>query len=553
MHWKRRCRSHNRRASRWLTALGVWMFFVCPPGAVDVWAQANLDEVVEAGDDGAEAVAGGEASEGGDVVPLPPLGEGLEGDPDLASASLTEALPPLSPMTLIAVGRGEPLSMEVVVDVALARSPSLAAAEQKVAASVGQRLAAQGAFDLKLVGKLYDTPLGFNDTTRASLMFEQPTPVWGVEVYGGYRRGVGNWAEYYGNYETLPAGELALGLKLPLLADRAIDAQRAKLLQSELKVVVAEQALDAKALATYRDAAAAYWKWVAAGQRVVVANRQLALAERREKAIDALVTSGAVPAYERLENRRAILSRRQEVVKAQRKLEEASLKLSLYLRDEEGEPVSPEAARVPMSRDVPPELDSQVAERARREALERRPEVAMVRAEVDSAEVAVALADNQVAPELDVQVGVSQDLGEGSKELDKKLGPAVMEWGVNLKIPLQMRKARGARDSALARRDALRADLRLQMDKLRVEVDDALSELRAAERVVTVAREGWQIARLRAEAERRRFRLGSADLFKLNLLEDYAATAEAKYVDAVAAVHAARAAFWAATGVMGGR
>lgn len=372
-------------------------------------------------------------------------------------------------------------------------------------------------------------------------------------MYGGYRRGVGNWAEYYGNYETLPAGELALGLKLPLLADRAIDAQRAKLLQSELKVVVAEQALDAKALATYRDAAAAYWKWVAAGQKVVVANRQLALAERREEAIDALVTSGAVPAYERLESRRAILSRRHEVVKAQRKLEEASLKLSLYLRDEEGEPVSPEAARVPMSRDVPSALDSQVAERARREALERRPEVAMVRAEVDSAEVAVALADNQVAPELDVQVGVSQDLGEGSKELDKKLGPAVMEWGVNLKIPLQMRKARGARDSALARRDALRANLRLQMDKLRVEVDDALSELRAAERVVTVAREGWQIARLRAEAERRRFRLGSADLFKLNLLEDYAATAEAKYVDAVAAVHAARAAFWAATGVMGGR
>ena len=461
----------------------------------------------------------------------------------------TGPLEPLEPLAVPPLGEGTPLTLEAVVAATLARAPKLESAAQKIRAAEAEVMAAQGAFDTKLVGKLVDVPIGYYDTTRVSLALEQPTPYWGLMLTAGYRRGVGNWPVYYENYETLTAGEAFLGLELPLLRDRAIDAQRAKLLQADLKLKANQRALDANALQTARDAAIAYWGWVAAGRKLAIALRLMALAEQREAAVDALVRSGAIPAAERLENRRVLLGRRQEAIKALRKLEKAAIKLALYLRDANGDPTRPDPRRLPDTLEPPAPLDEGLLSRAPALALENRPEVAQMQATAQIAEIDVELTENQVAPELDLMARTSGDIGDTPKELDKKLGPPIVEWGVTLKVPLQMRKPRGQRDAAQARRAGVTWDNRLAMDTLLNEVEDAISAVEAAQAGVPVARDGARMANLRAEAERRRFIAGSTDLFKVNLLEDYAAQSEAKLVDAIADLHIAHATLRAAIGL----
>ncbi|MEL6182877.1 MAG: TolC family protein, partial [Myxococcota bacterium] len=329
--------------------------------------------------------------------------------------------------------------------------------------------------------------------------------------------------------------------ELPLLQDRAIDAQRAKLLQANLKLEANRLALDAQALATARDAAIAYWVWVGSGQKLLIAIRLMRLAEQRERAIEALIASGAIPGAERLENRRVLLARRQEVLKAVRKLEKASIKLALYLRDDNGDPVLPDPRTLPNTLEAPQPIGEALLERARAIAMEQRPEVDQMQANMQIAEIEVELSENQVNPELDLMASTSWDLGNTPADLDKKLGPPVVEWGLSLKVPLQMRKPRGQRDAARARRVGIAFDNQLAADTLLNQVDDAISALRTAQSVVPVARDGAQMANLRAEAERRRFIAGSTDLFKVNLLEDYAAQSEAKLVDALADLNAAHA------------
>ena len=55
----------------------------------------------------------------------------------------------------------------------------------------------------------------------------------------------------------------------------------------------------------------------------------------------------ALPAIEQIENQRAILKRRGAVIKARRELQKEALKLSLYYRDADGQPLVPSVDRVP--------------------------------------------------------------------------------------------------------------------------------------------------------------------------------------------------------------
>ncbi len=462
-----------------------------------------------------------------------------------AMASATEPMEPLEPIATVTLGGDTPLTLEEVARSALDRYPGLLAAADDIDAANGKLLSAQGAFDLTLKGKLYDAPVGFYDITRYNVWLEQPTPVWGLELRAGYRRGVGNFPEYYGQYETLRGGELRVELNLPLLKGGADDERRLKIRLSELKVAQSEAKFQAKALILWQKAAEAYWMWRAAGEKVRVSRRLLELAEAREAAVETLIKQGAVPAVERLESRRAVLSRRGSLIKAHRKLEKAAIKLSLYLRDSQGQPIMPRSERMPDVLNPPAPLTAEEISQAHQDALERRPEMENIRLGLDGAEAEVELARNNVLPELDIEVGSSWDTGDQNEGQYKKLGDPVVEWGVSLKFPLQMRKARGELEAAQARRSAATHDAALAQDTLLTQVDDAISAWEAALDGLEAAAAGADISEQNAAAERRRFLLGVTDLFKVNLLEDYAAQAENKRIEALMELHIARATFQA--------
>jgi outer membrane protein TolC len=463
----------------------------------------------------------------------------------------------LPPSERIDVGDGPALTLGQVLSSVRRHHPTVQAARQSLAATRGERLAAEGGFDLQLEARGWMAPGGFYQWGRADVALVQPTPLWGTTFYGGWR--IGRPFEsneeldpgippYYRNYETLTGGEVRVGLTVPLWRDGPIDERRADLWRAQHAVDASARELDTSLLSMRLDAATAYWSWVAAGQKYRVAARVLDLAERRDAQIRARVAAGAIAPIEALENRRVILRRRRALIAARRALERAAIALSLYLRDRGGDPLVPPPERVPLDPPSPPPLRVDL-ERAIRAALRRHPTLARFDALIERQRVSVELAENRFAPQIDVGVEASLDLGTGNARQQVTYEDPVLEGSVLLTFPFQFRQARGTIRETRGELARLGEEARLARDRVATSVRDALSAVRAAEEGVDMARQAAEVAEAVAEGERRRFELGATELLIVNLREQAAAQARAELADAEAALRVARAQWRAATAI----
>ena len=438
----------------------------------------------------------------------------------------------------------QPLTLDEVMESVAARYPVLRAEAQMVAAAQGEQLAASGSFDPKWKTKanLYES--GYYRYGTVESYVEQPLYYQGASVFGGYRIGQGKFPIYYDGYRTNDIGEARVGVMVPILRGGSIDEERAKLWKAEQGIVAAQQGLALSKLELQRNAANKYWEWVAASKKLEIAKTLLARAVDRNAAIETRVTKGDAPAVESTDNARAIVQREQQVVSAERALTGARLALSLYLRDEKGEPILPSAERVPEGFPEPTPIASLESDLAR--ALSRRPEIKQYEAKRKQYEIERDLAKNDAWPTLNVMVAGSKQFGEGYPERQ----PAALEAGLLLDIPLRTRKADGRAQTATAKQIEYELSLRYAKDKIAVEVRDAAAGADAAAQRLTLARRELDLARQLESAERKRFDMGDSTLLFVNLREQTTFEAATRELDTLLDHQKALAAY---TAVIGGR
>ncbi|MFN3201933.1 MAG: TolC family protein [Bradymonadia bacterium] len=438
---------------------------------------------------------------------------------------------------------GEALTLNQVMGTVDDHHPMLRAAQGKIDEAEGKRFSAEGGFDLKLKAGQKLIPFGKDEYGHTEAMVEQPTTLWGTTFFGGYRRSSGEVPAYAGDLETVGAGEAVVGAKIPLWQGGAIDRQRADLQQTGLGIRIAELSRQKMQLKLYGGAAEAYWKWVAAGHVLRIRQHLLEVAQLRMKQIEDRVARGDLPEIDRIDNQRSILKRESSRVKATRKLQEAALKLSLYVRDGDGRPRQPLLKslppKIPMAPDLPATEVGGDVEAAQR----RRPEPAQIELARDQLQIEVDLADNQTAPQIDFTVAGIEPLEE-----DKKF-KTELEAGVKFTMPLQRRKARGKRAAAQAAKTQLEAESTFLNERIAVEVADARSALEAAAQQVEVARQELKVSRLVEDAEHTRLDLGASTLLVVNLREQATADAAERFVQALAEQHIAYARWRLAQGV----
>ena len=453
----------------------------------------------------------------------------------------------MAPVAPVELGGGVPLPLGKVAASIEQHHPVLAAAERRQIQAEGKALAARGGFDPTLKVDAGAWPEGFYNLRWAEAKLEQATPLWGTSLFGSYRVGRGTIPTYEEERETLDEGEFKAGINVPLWRDGPIDERRASIRQNERGARAAFFEQETTRLDLLLDGAAAYWKWVAAGQVYQVALDLVRLAELRDSQLARKVQQGAVAEISRAENLRAVLDRRQDLVAAQRGLEQAAIKLSLFIRDEGGQPNVPQPQRLPGLPEATPPAQSEL-EIGKSDAMERRPEIAFYREAIERARVGVRLATNQLAPEVDFEVAVAKDLGTASdsKDIDT-LGPTELKLGVNFKMPLFMRKARGKAKEAEAKLSEVQEKARFQRDKIENQILDLWSALNARAQQSVLAYETYRIAETVAAAERRRFDLGVTTLFIVNLREQKSAEAARKLVKAKADYALTRSAWALAT------
>lgn len=441
-----------------------------------------------------------------------------------------------------------PLTLAQVLASVAGAHPQLEAARQRLRAAEADLSAARGGFDPQLRARGQYTPIGSFPNGRVDVELRQPTPFWGISVYGGWRLGLGDFLPYDLRAKTASGGEVRAGVTLPVWQGGPTDRRRADLRIAGLAQDLAGIEAEGRAIELERAAARAYWAWVGAGLRLAVQADLLALAEDRDAALRRQITAGHTPEVEGLDNRRAIVERSARLVAAERALQQAALELGRSLRDDAGVMIVPAADRLPAAFPEPgaPEhgrLDAMLAE-----ALERRPELRRLALQRKMAEVELRLARNLRSPRIDLDAQVAKDLGR-VKAADAYLLPAEFTAGVTIEVPLALRGARGKLRRAEAELARIDQELRFARDTVAAELRDAHSALVAAHARVGLAREQLRLTHMLEQAERSRFQLGDSTLLLVNLREQATTDAATQELEALGEYHRAAADLRAAAGL----
>lgn len=446
---------------------------------------------------------------------------------------------------------GGPLPLDEVLDAVERHYPLLRAIEQERAIAGGRLVSAMGAFDVNLIASADGQGTTY-DNFRSSLGVSQGLPVAGLGLFAGYRNGYGEFPTYNLGQKTADGGEFRAGVSVPLLRDRAIDRPRANVQQARIDVALAEPVIDRQRIDFHRAAARTYWNWVAAGQRLKVAEALVRLAVERDEQLRARVEVGPAANIERIDNQQNIALRNGVLVQAQRAFQQAAIELSLFLRDEAGAPTLAGADRLPAFPEIQP-VDLSAFDSALGTAFELRPEPRRLRLQRDRAAVELRLAENQTLPSVNAVVGASQDAGPGSSALSgpNGLDRTTVSAGVAFQLPVQRRDARGRVMAARAQLAQLDQQLRQAEDVVRAEVQDAFSALERAFEFYQQARRRVELTRLVARAEREQLRLGRSDVLRVTLREQAAFDAEVVEVGAQQDYFRALAEFRAALGNVG--
>lgn len=424
---------------------------------------------------------------------------------------------------------GQVLLEDVVVSV-YQSYPLLAAAMLEGPIADGNQVAAWGAFDTKLAVSSENGPTGFYQTYRHKAFVEQPL-YHGGDAFAGYRIGRGDFQPWYLERQTNDGGEFSAGLRVPLMRNRRIDARRADLWRATYDQQRVRPEIRAQLIGFVWEGSYAYWSWIAAGRRYDIGERALKLSQDRNSALERRVEEGDLDPPALQDNLRSIAERESKLIDRGRKLQQAAVKLSLFLRAPDGAPVVPvadqlgtfpEPARIPEA-----QLRSDIEV-----ALNQRPELASLEALRRRINVDLAEACNDVLPAIDARLAGSQDVGEPtSSKRDKS--EFELEAGVFVEVPLQRRKGRGKAHAARAKLSQIAAKRQFTQDKIVSEVQTVYAALTAAFDRVGKARESKRLAEYMAEVERRKFELGQTDLLSVYIREQSAIDAADGEVDAL--------------------
>ncbi len=425
---------------------------------------------------------------------------------------------------------GNALSIAQVLTSVADCYPEIEIAIGEIETATGKVLASWGEFDQVFSAQSISQPLGFYQTYRNGIGLSRPLYS-GGEVYGGYRIGDGNFEPWYGERETNEGGELKAGFSIPLLKDRAIDQRRANLFAAGAQRDQVEANVNSRLLQFQRFATQAYWDWVASGKAVQIQQQILQLAEQRVDQIAERIDKGDLAQISQIDNDRFIAKRKNDLIKTRRLLEKAAIKLSLFLRDENCNPVVVSASQLPVYFPSSLRIESERLTADIQTALSVRPELQELLAARKEACNDLQYAQNLTLPKIDLKGFAGQDLGGATSSKGDKT-PFELQIGVLAEVPIQRREGLGKIRAAQGKLTQIDAKTRFVSDKIRAEIQDAASAVNAAHEQIEQSTENLRLTRRSLELGRLAFREGDIDLIALNIYETSVADAELQLLDA---------------------
>lgn len=405
-------------------------------------------------------------------------------------------------------------------------APQVLEALARVRGAEGKLLSAEAAFDTVFSASADTRISGFYDGRDIEAKVTQPLEKWGGYAYGGYRVSGGKFPIYEDERFTSQLGELKAGAVFSLMRDRMIDDRRFGRVQAEADVAIADADRLMVAIGVQARAIQAYNNWVVAGLRLRVYRELLNLSLDRQAGFKRQVAEGARPDILLTENEQNILRRQTLVVQSEQALGVAATALSLYYRDESGQPLVPDLKRLPDQFSDPIRRLAQP-----RDMIAARPDLRTIDIRMKQAGQRLALDRNAFLPRLDLKVEASNDFGAVGQGGPSRNG-VESRVGLTFTLPLQQSAARGRIAQTRAELEAFKQRRRFVEDQILTDIDALGIAVTNTGRLVTLAADEADRASKMASAERRRFDLGASDFFLVNVREEAAADAKVRRLDA---------------------
>lgn len=409
-----------------------------------------------------------------------------------------------------AAEKPHPLQLIDVLQSIDAHYPQIKIAHLEIIKANGELIKAKGSFDPALESSARSQPMGGYINNYTDTQLTLPTVYNGVKLFAGYRNGNGNWPIYYQNYLTNSGGEYRAGVSLPLLRDRLIDKQRTGLLTSAQLILLKQQDAESIKIKIYQEAIKAYWQWVEAGLQLETFKQLLNLAQKRQKAIEQQAKLGDLAKLAISENLQQIIQREQLLNQGQMIFEQAAIRLSLYLRNAQGQPQTPNDKALPS---LPHHLESRPPTQA---TIIGHPSLKKLTHYMNMMKLKRNQARNELLPQLDGTAYTFKQNGTGGYAL---LIPQAAMVGVSFKFPLLQRQAKGNLISAEQALRQTRIEKKFLYEQLNNDYSNLLIGINRYMRQVSLLQTELQLAQIIQTGETKKFYQGDSTLFLVNQRE----------------------------------
>lgn len=400
------------------------------------------------------------------------------------------------------------LSEQDIAKSVLTYFPLIQEAELKAKSANGELTSAEGAFDNKLIFKSRNRIEDKYDNQYFETNLERQTGFGGTTLVAGHRQGLGHFPAYDGKYRTSGAGEIFAGLSFPVLRNLKTDEFRTNLKIKQIEKKQAELESQLKKMIYLHKALTLYYKWILETQKLKINKSIFELARKRHDMIEKKFKAGDIEGVKVTDNQRAIDKRSGDIVKNEIELNKIRTELSVYLRDEQGSPVS-----IPL--ESSPEFILQKNETSLFATdISLNPQMKILDLEREKLKLESIFFDQSKLPGLNLEL-------LGAKELSSNdpYDPERLQVAVKFDFPLENRKAEGKSVSYIYKVLAIEKNRQFLESELSQQLSffiKASSDSKMRWEITTKEFEG---SRKMAEAEKNRWSQGASDLFVVNLRE----------------------------------
>lgn len=415
---------------------------------------------------------------------------------------------------------------------ALKYHPSVQAAIDRLTAGEEAITGARGAFDTKIESNYRRQTKHDWNTTVSRTQIEKPLRFANSKIYAGSEQAsnpdgllspiynTGNPSIQHGNYTLL-------GAKVSLWRNLFIDKDRAGLKNAKVDAKIAQGQKQLTMLDIGRLGQLAYWEWVTAKKVENAYSELLENGETRNEYLNARSKKGDIAQILVTENEQYIASRKGSYQAAKERSVRAEYSLSLFLRDQNGEPIVPSAEET--YEDYPADLSKLMSGLDLGsnidEIIKRRPDMKNLSLVVEKNDVEVELAKQDLKPQIDVAGEYFQRTHEHARGMPRDYLMVLAQ----ISIPIERNLGNGNIASARARKMASEKELSYGREYFKAEVLTLRQALNLQLEQVIQSEIEFNKSKELVTSETYKFKTGGGNLFLVNLREETKARAEASF------------------------